>query len=75
MGLTPLLEVPQLNESQRALRHRFFEVTGYSSSDVLSLNYETGIFLTFNGGKYQLVDGDVKYLAGPPVEMEDRMEL
>lgn len=75
MALTPLLLEPELNESQRALRRRFFEVTGYGSSDVLSLNYETGIFLTFNGGKYQLVDGDVKHLSGPPVDVEDRMEL
>jgi len=75
MALAPLLQEPQLNESQRLLRHRFFEATGYGSSDVLSLNYDTGIFLTFNGGKYQLVDGEVKHLQGPPVDMEDRMEI
>jgi len=75
MALAPLSQELELNESQRVLRHQFFEATGYGSNDILSLNYETHIFLTFNGGKYQLVDGEVKYLAGPPVDVEDRMEL
>lgn len=75
MALTALLDEPQVNEDQQAIRSRFCEVTGYGRSDILSLNYATGMFLTFNGGKYQLVGDEVKYISGPPVDMEDRMEI
>jgi hypothetical protein len=75
MGLAPLLQEPKLNESQMALRHQFLERTGYGSSDILSLNYGTGIFLMLNGGKYRVIENDVEYIAGPPVDMEDRLEL
>lgn len=75
MGLAALLKEPELNKIQNALRRRFLRATGYGWSDVLSLNYTTGIFLTRNGGKYQVVDDQVNYLAGPAIDPEDRMEI
>lgn len=75
MGLAPLLQEPKLNESQRAIVHRFLEETGYGFSDLLSLNYGSQTFLTRNGGKYRIVDGKVEHLSGPSTQVEDRFEL
>lgn len=75
MGLAALLKEPELNKLQNGLRRRFLRATGYGWSDVLSLNYTTGIFLTRNGGKYQVLNDRVEHLAGPAVDTEDRMEI
>lgn len=73
MSLAPLLEGPRLNEEQNTLLADFFEATGYSDSDLLSLNYQTRTFLTRNGGKYKVKeDGDIDHLDGPPPAVEDR---
>jgi hypothetical protein len=73
MSLHPLLSEPELNEAKRKLRSQFFNESGYGPEDVLALNYETGIFLTRNGGKYQLKDGKFIRLEGPALEVEERM--
>lgn len=73
MGLVPLLKEPSLSETQAELRSQFFEATGYSSDDLLSLSFSSRTFLTRNGGKYQVrEDGSIEHLAGPPPDVEDR---
>jgi hypothetical protein len=57
----------------RLLREKFLEDTGYGSHDLLSLNYQTRIFLTMNGGKYRVeTDGSIEHLGGPPPDVADR---
>jgi hypothetical protein len=60
----------------RQMIRKFLEATAYGFSDILAVNYETQKFATKNGGKYRLsADGTVKRLAGPAVNLEDRMTL
>jgi hypothetical protein len=61
------------NSRQRRALMAFLEQTGYGPSDILSLNYETNIFLTRGGGKYQLKNGRVVHLSGPSKDPEERM--
>ena len=69
MGLEQLVKEPELNKEQSRLRSQFLEATGYGRSDILSLNYETRQFLTFNGGKYRVKkDGTIDHLGGPNFE-------
>jgi len=76
MGLAALLQEPRLNEGQEELRRQFLEATGYGSGDVLSLSYETRTFLTRNGGTYRVSeDGNIDHISGPPVGVEDRLEI
>lgn len=76
MSLSALLQEPELKDSQAILRRQFLDATGYGSSDILSLNYSTRTFLTRNGGCYRVEeDGVVTHLAGPAVDVDDRMEL
>jgi hypothetical protein len=52
----------------------FLRETGYGPSDLLSLNYETRIFLMRNGGKYIFqADGTVTHLAGPSEDPSERL--
>lgn len=44
----------------------FLSKTGYAEKDVLSYNERTRLFVTANGGKYQLArNGAVRRLKGP----------
>lgn len=58
---------------QRQLLFQFLRLTGYGPDDILSLSYQTNIFLTRNGGKYQLSKGRIKQLAGPNWDPSERM--
>lgn len=60
------------NSRQRLALRSFLEQTGYGPSDILSLNYETNIFLTRGGGKYQLKKDRVIRLAGPSADPTER---
>lgn len=67
-------ELPiSVTREQAALRHEFFDLTGYGPSDLLSLNYETQTFLTRGGGKYQLEDHQIIHLDGPDWNPNERM--
>lgn len=69
-----LLELPIATTKQQRLKlWEFLEKTGYGPNDVLSLNYDTGIFLTRGGGKYQLKDHKIKHIAGPNSDPNERM--
>jgi hypothetical protein len=67
----------QYSDAQRALISVFLEHSGYGERDLLSLNFSTGVFMTRNGGRYQIKGKDsdttVKWLAGPPVDPEYRL--
>lgn len=74
MGLVPLLREDSLSNEQILLRRQFCEATGYGPSEILSLSFSTKIFLTKNGGKYQVRgDGSIQYLAGPPADPDERI--
>lgn len=52
----------------------FFEKTGYSEHELLSVNFTTRIFMTRNGGHYRLDEhNDVLWIKGPAVLLEDRL--
>ena len=53
--------------------HYFLKLTGYGPSDILSLSYSTGIFLTRNGGKYRLEDNRIIHMAGPDPDPSQRL--
>ena len=72
MGLSPLLEEPKLTGEQKLLMRTFLEATGYGSDDLLSYNFKTQVFLTRNGGKYQVAGQAIKHLAGPAPDVSDR---
>lgn len=61
------------NSRQRRSLRAFLEKSGYGPSDILSLNYETNIFLTRGGGKYKLQNHRVIRLAGPSADPEERI--
>lgn len=63
-----------LTESQKFMKHIFFEKTGYGEYDLLSVNFTTRVFLTKNGGKYFLDEqNEVRWLKGPAVLLDDRL--
>lgn len=69
-----LFDSALLTEKQRAMKHIFFEKTGYGEFDLLSVNFETRIFMTRNGGQYKLDEqNDVRWVKGPAVLLEDRL--
>jgi hypothetical protein len=68
-----LFDSALLTEEQRFMKHIFFEKTGYGENDLLSVNFNTGIFMTRNGGHYKLVNKEVKWIKGPAVLLEDRL--
>lgn len=73
MGIVALLKEPSRDRIQDELHNLFFEATGYSTSDLLSMNYSTRTFLMRNGGKYRVdQDGQIEHLAGPAASVEDR---
>jgi hypothetical protein len=72
MALEQMLAEPVLTLEQTTLRSRFFDQSGYGPSDLLSLNYSTGIFLTRNGGKYRVSGDALEWLAGPSPSVEER---
>ena len=61
-------ELVHLLENLRAI---FLEHTGYGRSDIMSINY-LGYVITRNGGQYRVRNGRVQWIAGPPVDLEDR---
>jgi hypothetical protein len=69
-----LAETPiTVTSEQRRLLMEFLRLTGYGPSDILSLSYETNIFLTRNGGKYKLINHKIKHLSGPNWDPDERM--
>jgi hypothetical protein len=57
-----------------SLRRQFLEHTGYGDRDIVVFNPSTRIFLTRNGGRYQMTDlGKVLHLAGPSPDPTERM--
>lgn len=72
MGLSPLLEEPKLTGEHSKFVARFLEATGYGSDDLLAYNFDTQIFLTRNGGKYQVTGENITHLAGPAPDVSDR---
>lgn len=58
---------------QRRMVNTFLSLSGYGAVDLLSYNYDTGIFLTRGGGKYQLQNDKIHDLDGPPSNVEERM--
>lgn len=73
MPITQLLYEPELTTEQAHLRSEFFQQTGYGPSDLLSLNYETRIFMTRNGGRYRVSeDSSIDWIAGPEPRAEER---
>ena len=73
MGLEPLLKDPELTDVQELMKQTFFDATGYGGEDLLSYNFDTRIFFTRNGGKYQVNENDIiVHLAGPPPDVSDR---
>jgi hypothetical protein len=72
MGLTPLLQEPNLTAEQASLMDAFLEATGYGNDDLLAYNFDTQVFLTRNGGKYQVDGESIKHLAGPAPDVSDR---
>jgi hypothetical protein len=72
-GLASILEASKPTDEQEGLLEHFLFTAGYGRSDLLSLNYQTRIFLTRNGGKYRVeADGKIKRLAGPHWDPEER---
>lgn len=61
------------NSEQRHALVQFLRLTGYGPDDLLSLNYETNIFMTRGGGKYQLKKNKLIHLAGPSPDADERM--
>lgn len=61
------------NSKQRAALNTFCRKTGYSTRDILSLNYDTGIFLTRNGGQYKLKGEKITHMAGPAKNASGRL--
>jgi len=57
-----------------SLRGKFLKLTGYKSADILDQNDRRRVFVTTNGGKYQITKTDkIRRLAGPayPKETEE----
>lgn len=64
----------QFSDAQRELILAFCMDTGYGERDILAVNFATRMFMTKNGGKYHLQeDNHVKWIFGPPVEVEYRL--
>lgn len=64
----------ELTEQQKFIKHIFFEKTGYGERDLLSLNFQTRVFMTRNGGQYHLDEhNEVKWIKGPAVELDERL--
>jgi len=61
-----------ITQSQPWLRE-LLEKTGYGLSDLLSLSITGKIALMRNGGKYQMVRGEIEHLAGPSPDPNERM--
>jgi hypothetical protein len=52
----------------------FLEATGYSSSDVLVYNSNTGAVVTKNGGNYRITEtGKILHLGGPSSDPTERV--
>ena len=61
--------------AKRSLTPSFLEASGYKPSDILSQNDRTRIFVTSNGGKYQLMkSGKVRRISGPAYPKEKAEE-
>lgn len=65
-------------EDSKSVLQKFLSSSGYKEADVLGYNSRTNIFVTSNGGKYQLLakSGRVRRLAGPefPKEVKETGE-
>jgi hypothetical protein len=61
---TPKPPPPPISEKVKA---RFLKLTGYKESDILSANHKSYIFVTNNGGKYQMNRAGkvIKVVMGP----------
>lgn len=68
-----LVERPITTPEQQQLLYKFLNLTGYGPDDILSLSYETNIFLTRNGGKYKVSKRGIVHLDGPNWDPTERM--
>lgn len=60
-----------------SLRGQFLKASGYKAEDILDQNDRRRVFVTTNGGKYQITkSGRIRRLAGPtfPKEIPDSGE-
>lgn len=66
-------ELPQLLPDRKLIVSRFLELTDYGRSEILAFSTKTGIFLTRNGGKYQLENDQIRHIAGPSPDPAERI--
>lgn len=62
-----------LVDLKKEVLSEFFRQSGYGPGELLSLSYVTNTFLTRNGGKYQMINGKIRHLAGPSPDASERM--
>lgn len=52
---------------------KFCDLTEYGQTEILSYSLHTGMFLTRNGGRYRMQDGQVNHIAGPSPDPTERV--